>query len=313
MTRILRDPRIAGFDAVPVPSGDRKTSGARTYRIVRDEDGNPVQTHKPIIEPARWYQLQEVLDSTRRFPGRKCEEKKESLLGRLGVFVCDHDSTMMTFNGAKRYLCQRPAGKRNHRGNNGVNQPDVDEWVARRILARLSAIDESDPDDVALLAAASAKLSEEVTGTPTARVRRELEAERSQLDAQEAELYEFRRAGAYKGAIGAQEFVKDVESIEKARLAVGAALARLHDDAVIALPLETWAAPPDDPDGDPLGPGSWWHSAKMVDRRFLVTLFVSRITCRAHEEGKRGGNRWRPFREDRLSIEWRTTREIGGR
>lgn len=61
----------------------------------------------------------------------------------------------------------------------------------------------------------------------------------------------------------------------------------------------------DDPDGDPIGPGSWWHRASLGDKRALVNTFIERIEIRkATADEKSNGNKATAVIEPHVTIIW---------
>jgi hypothetical protein len=90
---------------------------------------------------------------------------------------------------------------------------------------------------------------------------------------------------------------------QQARLrAADARLSTLGQEGTLTLPIAGWL---ESDNGDPMGPGSWWESASLDERRELVRLFVKRITVRkAHPSEKSRGNKAKAVIGPRVTIEW---------
>ncbi|MBB6173116.1 DNA invertase Pin-like site-specific DNA recombinase [Nocardiopsis mwathae] len=299
LRRMLRDPRLAGYSAVPEGArnpGRRKV----TYRYViqRDADGNPIKSHESIIEPAKWWELQEVLDMRAGHSGGTGSLK---LLSGIDTLFCSC-GWRMSSGGPTRYQCRRPRGTMEAHSANVIQEALLDEHIARRLMARLTSLDEADPDDLGLLAAATRRWADTVDNPENARERSELRAELSALDDAESELYEARREGLYGGKVGRAEFLKDKATIEASRKTLETKLSALNEEESAGIPLSVWTVH----DGDPIGEGSWWASASLEDKQEIIKLFVRRVVIKerpVNASGQPMGGKYDPA--ERVEIHWR--------
>jgi len=305
LRRILRDPRIAGYGATPVykrgPDGSRRLI-IETYRIDRDENGQPLTLYEPIIPPKEWWELQQWLAGRGRGTGLS---RGTTLLSGLDkpVLFCECGSRMKsTGSGAARsYMCGRrqhnvrPAGV--HKGTVTIRQAPLDEYVARRIFALLETA-EGDEETLAILAEAANRFGKATESPETAQERAEILADRADAVQALEELYADRRDGGYRGEVGRRAF-REAETLYTDRIeALDARLAELDATQTPSLPLSVWL----EHAGDPIGPGSWWDRADMADRRAFVRYFVEQITVtKSHEFHGRWPDDWVA---KRVTIEW---------
>ncbi|MBT3163522.1 recombinase family protein [Streptomyces sp. Vc74B-19] len=302
---MLRHPHVAGFDADAIYSAEGRVTG---HRIRRDAEGRPLAAWEPILSPEDWFALQEWLDAR---PVRANAPRSSGLLSSQGIMGCACGYTMSANNSERpSYFCNRPAGKPlsdapgDHLGRSYISRRALDDFVVRSIFGLIAAA-EYDDDSRDVLARVAAHYAEVNETAETAQERRTLVQERADATRALTQLYD--DADLYRGdAIGRQRWANDIRT-QQARVA--AADARLEDlgrEGTLTLPIHEWSAS-DDPDwnGDPLGPGTWWASASLGERRSFVALFVKRITVRkALPSEKSRGNKAAAVIEPRVTIEW---------
>ncbi|MET8220635.1 recombinase family protein [Streptomyces hirsutus] len=303
LKRILMDPRLAGFDAEPVYGQREDGTPTRTikgYRIRRDpETMEPIRFAAPIIEPSEWYELQTWLESRGRGRGLA---RQSSLLSGLrtldgaALFTCECARPMGSLNSGSanghraNYRCTRARGGEypgEHTGGNTIVQEYIDDYVAQRIFAKIRAA-EDDPATLLMIAEATRRFGIVNEAAETSQERARLITERADTARALEELYEDRAAGAYSGTIGAKHFRKSQATLNTRLEGIEGRLRELGETTAPILPISAWM--PDDPDADPIGPGSWWHGATLEERRAFVELFVQRITVR--KATRRGGRTW---------------------
>ncbi|MEU9129238.1 recombinase family protein [Kitasatospora sp. NPDC048540] len=290
--RILRDPRIAGFAAVPVykvREDGKTTSQIETYRILRDpETMLPLQIYEPIIPPDAWYELQEWLDGRGRGKGLS---RGESLLSAMAVLFCECGAVKTSHADAKpvkrAYRCRRrKVLPGQHAGDCTISQAALDDHVARSIFALLREV-EHDHEALAVLAEATRRFGVANEAPERSRERATLVADRADAVRALEELYDDRKAGGFRGDIGRRRFVAEESTLLGLLEAAEARIAVLEEAATPVIPIAEWL--PEDPAADPIGPGSWWQSAPLPERRKFVKLFVDRITVsKSKERGGRG-------------------------
>ncbi|MET7424476.1 recombinase family protein [Dactylosporangium sp. NPDC005555] len=307
LTRILSDPRIAGFAAEvvycdrPRPDG-RKSASVAGYRIVCDDDGAPVEAYPSIIDPETWFELQSYL-SGRPAQAAPLGPPRFALLSALGLLYCECGSPMKSHRHTQRgfrsaYRCSRARGVNRpgaHQGDCTVSQGALNDYVARRIFA-LMATAANDPETLGVISEAT-RLFAFAVADPAAAGRRgaiavELDDARRTLD----RLYDDRAKGGYSGQAGQRRFLDAEVDLSHRVDKLAARLTELDAVATPALPIRQWLGEPGE---DPVGPDSWWVGATMSERRALVTLFVRRITI--VKSPTRG--RATPV-EARTTIEW---------
>ncbi|UQI42980.1 recombinase family protein [Streptomyces sp. HU2014] len=299
--RVLTDPRLAGFAADPVyykaPDGtqSRTISG---YKILRDPDtGEPIRIGEALIPPDRWFELQEWLSG--RELGSAKSASSEYLLTAMGVLKCECGHPL---TGSPRiYKCSRAAGvvvPGQHVGGVTINQKELDEYVARCIMAVLMTA-EDDPETLEILKEATRRLAKIQERPETRSERNALVGERAEVNAGIHRLYDDRQSGVFEGPIGRARFLQEKELLEGRLEMIERRMTEVGGLERPALPIEEWTYT-EDPDGDPIGEGSWWAKAKVPDRRTLVGLFVDEV--RVSKAAGRGGSNRACKAEDRVSI-----------
>ena len=236
LTRILRDPRIAGYAAEIVyatrPDG-RQSANVAGYRMVRDADGKPVTAHPEIIDPATWYALQTALDG--RAGVAPVPTGVQSLLSSLGILRCECGAIMKSHRIASRaarsaYRCARPRGLRRpgqHANDYTVSMDALDDYVARRVFALISTA-EDDPDTLEILAEAARLFGLASADPATAAQRGAIAGELDDAERALDTLYDDREKGGYSGKVGQRRFL-DAQKTLSARIdALTAQLAALE-------------------------------------------------------------------------------------
>lgn len=306
LKRILRNPRVAGMDAETVYLRDengKRTGGVGAYRIKR----NPV-TMEPamldcggIISVADWYALQLWLDGRGRGKGLS---RGATLLSAMDILYCECGAVMVGHaskaNAARSsYQCKpRKREKGMHAGVCTMVMHNVDSYVAQSIFALIKTAEE-DEDTLAILHEATVRFGKLTEAPETTGERSSLLAERADALRSLNDLYDDREAGGYAGAVGRKRFL---QAEGKASFRLQGAEERLAElDAAInpRLPIQEWM--PADPGADPIGEGSWWHSASIEDRRTFVRLWVDRITIAKNLPGRTGTQ---IAASDRITIKW---------
>ncbi|MBB5122786.1 recombinase family protein [Streptomyces eurocidicus] len=295
VNRMLADPRLAGFAAEPLYRKDKDGNPTRTldgYRILRDEEtGDPIVIGEALIPPARWFELQEWLSEKEWLSGRTSAadtSRSEYLLTAMDVLKCECVRPLTGSPGI--YKCSRAKGVQvpgEHVGGLTINQKEVDEHVARRIMAVLMAAqDDPEPEILDILEEAARRLAQ-VREQPERRGERAaLMGERTDVTNAIKQLYDDLDSGIYAGRIGRARFLSDKERLEGRLEAIERRIGEVGGPERPALPIEQWTA---SEDGDPLGPGSWWETAAVADRRLLVRLFVDEV--RVAKATYRGGTK----------------------
>jgi DNA invertase Pin-like site-specific DNA recombinase len=293
LKRILRDPWLAGYQRDVVFKRDANGNPTRTvdgYRIRRDpETMQPLLLAcGPILEPADWHELQEWLDGRGRGKGL---HRGEYLLTGMERLYCECGAVMVGHrSGASdrvkaSYECKRRKVMPNqHAGSVTIKTESLDDYVAGMVFGLLATSRAADPseddeDALSIIAEATRRFSEREEAPLTTAERRTLVAERAEAQKVLAELFDDRVAGVYSSEVGRQRFRSSAAKYNAMIEAADARLSQLDDMDMPALPIGEWLAP-GYPDVDPKGPGSWWHSVSMSERREFLRLFVDRITVR---------------------------------
>ncbi|MEW2406458.1 recombinase family protein [Streptomyces griseoviridis] len=321
LKRILRDPRIAGFqaDVVYKTKPDGSQGGFSHYRIRRD----PV-TMRPlelecgaIIPPHEWFELQTWMDGRGRGKG---QYRGQSLLSAMEVLYCygsgeiDPEtgySNGKTLSGNLRegpgankasYTCKCP--KRNHDGSVcSIAIHNLDPYVVGRIFARIAAVDPTDEDDhdtVAMLHEAAQRWGRINEAPETAGQRSELLAERADAMRALEDLYADKLAGGYKGPMGRRAFLNEEAQHTLRMQGAEERLRELDASKSPVLPVQEWLGKPG---SDPLGEDSWWARADLSDKRQFVKLFLDRIEIKKLEPGAQRPGRV-PDVRSRVVLHW---------
>lgn len=310
--RILRDPRLAGY-AIEWEGRKQRTkdgdgqivpgsSGRRA--ILRDSSGAPLESHEPLIPPADWWALQDVLNGRSKTVERRVG-RVPTLLAGHGFLFCDVCGSVMVagLRGQTRYYqCNRAGGVVAGHGGLVINMEQADDETARRVWARLTAMDPDDPEDLEWLAEAARRFAHQ---RDTSGREAELAAARSELEHVRTSLrtlYEDRAAGAYAGTVGTQVFRDSVERLTAHEQRTTDRIKELEQAAATAIAI------PDDWTGvigDPLGPGSAWAGWQLQKRREFLDLFVDSVRITKATGRGRNANT-----TDRIVIRWAERPEV---
>ncbi|MFI5800901.1 recombinase family protein [Streptomyces sp. NPDC051677] len=299
---MLRHPHLAGFDAETIYNAQGRATG---HRIRRDAEGKPVCVWEPILSEADWFAIQDWLDAR---PVRMNEHRTTALLSSMGVMVCACGCSMSANNSARpSYFCNRPAGKPvdttkpgDHEGRSYISRAALDDHIVRRIFALIAAAewDEESRDILVRVAAHYAEINETAE---TAQERATVVQERADATRALTQLYDDR--DLYAGdPVGRARWQEDVKAQQARLRAADSRLEVLGQAGSMVLPISGWT---ESDNGDPLGPGSWWESATLANRREFVALFCKRVTVRkALPSEKSRGNKALAVIEGRVTIEW---------
>ncbi|EST39428.1 hypothetical protein N566_02005 [Streptomycetaceae bacterium MP113-05] len=310
LRRIVSDPRIIGHDVDAVYTTRKRKDGSEYtrpvgYRSKRDEDGRPVMVYEPIVSAADFHQVQKWLEGRK---GGSTLARGTSLLSGIGVLFCECGHTMNRCVGrtptSTAYRCSRAKGapQKAHTGGCGISCAKLEDYVARRIMARLINVDPADPEDreaLEWLDAAQRRFADTVTDPESATELRSLRAELGDYEAERELLFADRKAGIYEGEYGRKRFAQEVAAIRERVEATEARIAKLEAAATPLLDPEIWVS---SSDVDPVGPDSWWGNATIPERRDMLRLFVDRITV---SKARRTGGRYDPDDvRERVNITW---------
>ncbi|MCX5378559.1 recombinase family protein [Streptomyces sp. NBC_00091] len=304
--RILRDPRLAGYaiewqgrvlpskdaDGNPVPG----KAGKRV--ILRDEDGQPVQTHEALIPNEEWWQLQDVLDGRTRTVVR-AGRRVPTLLAGHGLLFCDVCGSVMVSDrrvGKLYYKCNRAGGVVAGHGGLVIDQEATDHAVAGRVWARLTTMDPDDPDDLEWLAEASRRFARQRDTSQRDAERAAVRAELEHVRESRRILHMDRLAGVYGDKTGTQMFTESMARLTAHEERTAERLAQLDamEGRFIQIPSE-WTGV----DGDPIGEGSNWAGWDLKKRREFLTLFIDSV--RIAKSVGRGRNANTPAR---VIVRW---------
>ncbi|MFJ6658509.1 recombinase family protein [Streptomyces sp. NPDC091377] len=309
LKRILQDPRMIGHAVEPVYEHKETKDGAiRTqitgYRTIRNpETQEPMISHDAILEPADWHAVQAWLMTRGRGQGLN---RGTSLLSGLALLFCECGFTMSS-NGNQSatasYRCSRPKGAatEGHTGGNSIKREHIEDHVARAVLAKVSSADEDDPEAVALIEEATRRFAATIASPELVTERAEVVMRKKDREAALNELYDDLENDVYSGPVGRTRFKEKKAELEREIQALESRIEDLSRVETPDLPIEQWVGG-DEPDGDPIGSGSWWHSAEQPDKRSFLRLFVDRVVV---EKSEGRGNRWEEYdASKRVTIEW---------
>ncbi|MEU9388659.1 recombinase family protein [Streptomyces sp. NPDC048324] len=291
--RTLRDPRIAGMAA------DRVTSDK--WAIRRDDNGDPMHVHEQIITPAEWYVLQTAI-STEGKMRRPYHGGTYLLTGWPIMFsYCGATTSTTITDGVPRYRSNRDGSGAKRMGVTrvSVRVDETDEYVARKVWARLMAIDPANEDDMALMAAVSERFARQQDTAGVTLECNELEAQIKHTEQSLLEIYADKKAGLYKGAVGRAAFAEAVQSMQRTEEVCRTRLKELRSMQVqtVKVPLDDWRK------GalgeDPIGPGSLWAEWGMIKRREFLSFWLDHV-----EIGPRKNKGRFQDIADRVTVHW---------
>ncbi|MFD3904149.1 recombinase family protein [Streptomyces californicus] len=320
LKRILRDPRIAGYqaDVIYKTRPDGKRGGFSHYRIRRDSvTMRPMPLEcGPIIPPAEWFELQEWLDGRGRGKG---QHRGQSLLSAMDVLYCYGSGVIdpetgysngKTMTGNVReetdgpskdsYACKCPRDTHDN-SSCSITMHHLDPYVVGKIFARIATAD-GDEETLAVLLEAAQRWGKQNEAPEVSGSRSELLAERADAKLALEELYADRRAGGYKGPMGRRAFLDEEATLTLRMEGAEERLRELDAAQNPKLPIGEWLGAPG---SDPLGPDSWWANATLADKRAFVKLFLDRIEVKKLPKGVSRPGRV-PDTAARVVLHWAT-------
>ncbi|MFE6482158.1 recombinase family protein [Streptomyces sp. NPDC057757] len=281
LMRILRDPRIAGYDAEPLyrrTEEGRTTSVLEGYRIkLTSGTGEPIMAYPPIVPTGEWHELQDWFDGRERTQGLS---RGHAVLSAMGILYCECGAVMTshraTTGNKSAYRCRRRrTSPGQHAGDCTVSQRTLDQHVVRSIVGLIQEAG-SDAEAAAVLAEAARRYAAANEQPAVAVERRALLTERADVKRALEELREREAAGDRAGP-GAGHGFRD----RRARLLAvmdraEARITELDEAARPSLPVHLWLTA-GAPALDLVGEERWWASASTVEQRSFVKLFIERI------------------------------------
>lgn len=312
--RILRDPRLAGYAmewqgrAVPTKDAEGNQVPGKTGKrvILRDEDGQPVQTHDALIPVEEWWRLQDVLNGRTQTVVR-AGRRVPTLLAGHGLLFCDVCGSVMVADrrvGKLYYKCNRAGGVVPGHGGLVIGQDAADDETARRVWARLEAMDPDDPEDLEWLAEASRRFAKQRDTSQRDAERAAVRAELEHVKESRRILHMDRLAGVYDDETGTQMFQESMARLSAHEKRTAERLAQLDaaESQTIEIPNE-WTGV----DGDPIGEGSAWAGWDLKVKREFLSLFLDSV--RIAKSVGRGRSANTP---DRVILRWAESPEPAG-
>lgn len=283
--QVLTHPAIGGF------ASERRNNA---NVVARDESGAPLAPHKGVLSGVEWLALQEVL-SDRLKARRRPLNGIPSLLSGWRILACGECGGSMG-KSDPMYMCANPIGH----GGLAIQREILDDYVARRVWARLTS---AEPDDPFVIAAALRFAHQKDTaGVEAERV--ETQAHLDHVRDSIRELQADRKAGLYRGAEELEVWRATLMQYRAYEDACTDKLADLSEQAVerVRVPSE-WDL---DPGEDPLGSRSLWASWDVYERREFLALFLRGVRVgKGRDEDKkivpverRVTLDWHPYEED---------------
>lgn len=295
LSRTLKSPSLAGF------------LSTERGGIVRNDDGSPVEAWTPIVEPADWYRLQDVIAS--RAGGRRTDAVP-TLLGGSDWFVCASCGGRMA--GDRRagdrgtYRCAR-----HRRGSTAcehgaaVAMRHADDYLTGLVWERAHQLDPSDPADLRILEAVAARYAEREANPEADAARRAAQAVIADVEAALVQLDDDRAAGVFSGSSGTERYRRQSVALQDRADAARASLEAIPGDSPaddLQALLDALAAIRE-AGSDYDSPESPWRAWTTAERRDFLALFLTRVEL-AKGNGRGGGDRTRWTGQDRLAITW---------
>ena len=304
--RLLRAPTLAGY--LPAYRNGRNAPTPRDAQgrvlLLTDQDGLPMATHEPILEPIQWLKLLDELDSR---PAARGRSATPSLLGGAGLLQCGECGGGLAADrrgSGGTYRCMKHRRGSALCSGTAVSLPHADEYVAGAVMSRVAALDVSDPNDARLLHAASDRFAARI-GDPRATER--VAYEHALTTAMQAveRLDDDRAAGLFEGDVGAMRYARQVRALTDRIDEASRNLKTVPAQTEAMTPWLDVVAASADPDQGPLGPGSAWDAWDVAERRSFLNLFLDAVIVNK-ATGQRGhGNRGPLFRgNERLTLVW---------
>ncbi|MFF5426035.1 MULTISPECIES: recombinase family protein [unclassified Streptomyces] len=291
---ILSHPAIGGFASERVKRGK-----AYVNVIARDEGGAPLTPHRGVVPGAKWLELQEQRskrNKTDRQPGGEATPTLLSGWRFTTCGICTGSVGQSRNNGGQDYyMCANPKGH----GGLSIKRKDADDYVARRVWARLAAADVDDREDREWLAEAALRFALQRDLSGVREERNETAAHLEHVRNSIAELQADRKAGLYRGR---DELAVWRATMTQYRTFEDQCTARLEEldektTAAIQVPSDWF-----EPGEDPLGAGSLWAAWDVFERRAFLDLFLSGVSI---GPGRDPETRKYIAIEERVTLHWR--------
>lgn len=264
---MLTHPAIGGF------ASERR---GNENVMARDEGGAPLAPHRGVLTGAEWLALQEVL-SGRSKARRRPLSGVPSLLSGWRMLTCGECGGSMG-KSDPMYMCANPVGH----GGLSIQREILDDYVARRVWARLTSAEPTDPFVIA--AAMRFAHQQDTAGVEAERL--ETQAHLDHVRDSIRELQADRKAGLYRGPDELEVWRATITQYRDYEDSCTAKLAELTDQATerVRVPSE-WDV---EPGADPIGPGSLWASWDVYERREFLALFVQGVSVgRGRDDDKK--------------------------
>ncbi|MFI1976516.1 recombinase family protein [Streptomyces wedmorensis] len=290
---ILSHPAIGGFASERVKRGK-----AYENVVARNLVGKPLAPHKGIIAGRVWLELQEKRKA-RTQPARKSGGDTSPTLLSGWRFskceVCGGALGQTPGNGDGSYMCANPKGH----GGLSIKRGELDDFVARRVWARLENADMEDEEDMAWVEAAAKRFAHQKDLSSAQEERRETELHLDHVRTSIAELQEDRRRGLYRGRDELGTWRATMEQYRAYEDQCVARLAELEQEtsATVRIPAE-WTEPGE----DPIGKESPWAAWDIFEKRAFLDLFLSGVSV---GRGRDPETQKYIAVEDRVTLHWR--------
>ncbi|MFD5191332.1 recombinase family protein [Streptomyces sp. NPDC058357] len=292
---ILNHPAIGGFASERVKRGK-----AYVNAIARDAGGAPLTPHRGVMDGAKWLELQErrkKRNKAHRQPGGK--ETTPTLLSGWRFSTCGICTGSMgqsrNNGGQDYYMCANPKGH----GGLSIKRVQADDYVARRVWARLSNADMEDDADREWVAAAALRFAAQKDLAVVQEERRETAAHLEHVKQSIAELQADRKAGLYRGRDELATWRATMEQYRAYEDDCTSRLVELNEMTATAVQIPAeWFEPGE----DPLGPESPWGRWDVFERREFLDLFLSGVSVGIGRDPET--KKFIPI-EDRITLDWR--------
>jgi hypothetical protein len=287
---ILTHPAIGGFAVVREARGEKGT----LYNVIaRDDAGQPLAPHTGIITGAEWLHLQEKVAGSKPKPGRKPGKATARLLSGWRFATCDVCGNSLG-QSQKHYMCANPVGH----GGLAVQIEHLDDYVARRVWAKLTTADMSDEVDRAWLIAAATRFAEQRDLSGVEEERQETKAHLAHVRESIARHRAERSERAWQGRDGSAAWHETMNKYLDWQDTCTARLAELDEltDNSVRIPADWFA-----PGIDPLGEGTPWAAWDVLKRREFIGLFLEGVSVGPG----RGEDRKLVSIADRTRLRWR--------